>query len=298
MNAFRHLSATLALVAAFSTAVAAPDAVTLTHVHGLAFSADGERLMIPSHHGLAVFQDGRWSKAAGPEHDYMGFAATAEALYSSGHPARGSGLTNPFGVIRSTDGGRKWDSLGMSGESDFHLLAVSHRTNAIYVFNPAPNSRMKSAGVFSSPNDGFTWRQHTLDGVTGEPTTLAVHPDDPDRFAFGTSEGVYVAQHGKGMQRVGRGRITALWFDLADDSLWVGRYADGPGLARLDPQTSELTRIDIPVAEQDAVTYVAQNPARPGEYAIATFRRNVFVSTDAGRSWSVIAREGRGIDRD
>lgn len=298
MTAFRHFSAALALVAAFSPAIAAPDTVTLTHVHGLAYSADGKRLMIPSHHGLAVFENGRWSKAEGPDHDYMGFTATAEALYSSGHPARGSGLTNPFGVIRSTNGGRKWDSLGMSGETDFHLLAAGYHTNAIYVLNPAPNSRMKTAGLFSSPNDGFTWHQHALDGVTGEPTALAADPADPEGFALGTSEGVYVAQDGKGLQRIADGRVTALWFDLADDALWVGRYTDGPELARLDPQTAELARIDIPVTGQDAVAYVAQNPAQPDEYAIATFRRNVFVSTDAGRNWGEIAREGRGIDRD
>ena len=51
-------------------------AVTLTHVHGLAYSADGKQLMVPSHHGLAVYREGKWSKAPGPMHDYMGFAAT------------------------------------------------------------------------------------------------------------------------------------------------------------------------------------------------------------------------------
>ena len=38
-------------------------AVTLEHVHGLAFSPDGQQLSIPSHHGLAVYSQGRWSKA-------------------------------------------------------------------------------------------------------------------------------------------------------------------------------------------------------------------------------------------
>ena len=42
------------------------------------------------------------------------------------------------------------------------------------------------AKIFSSPNDGFTWGQHTFDGVTGEPTALAAYPDDPDRFALDT----------------------------------------------------------------------------------------------------------------
>jgi hypothetical protein len=103
-----HLFATLMvpvlLFAAPTTASA--QSISLRHVHGLAYSSDGKRLMIPSHHGLAVYQDGKWAKAPGPEHDYMGFSATARNLYSSGHPAPGSGLVNPFGLMRSDDGGR------------------------------------------------------------------------------------------------------------------------------------------------------------------------------------------------
>src|SRR4051812_18340499 len=79
--------------------------VTLVHVHGLSYSSDGKWLMIPSHFGLAIYGNGKWSKAPGPEHDYMGFAATAQYLYSSGHPAAGTGLVNPFGLLRSKDGG-------------------------------------------------------------------------------------------------------------------------------------------------------------------------------------------------
>ena len=82
--------------------------ISLMHVHGLSYSADGRQLLVPSHHGLAVYSDGRWSKAPGPQHDYMGFAGSGTALYSSGHPAPGTGLVNPFGVIKSVDGGRTW----------------------------------------------------------------------------------------------------------------------------------------------------------------------------------------------
>ncbi|MGH8705639.1 MAG: hypothetical protein ACREUO_09520 [Burkholderiales bacterium] len=118
---------------AAAAGVIAQPAVTITHVHGLAFSADGKKLMIPSHHGLALYENGRWSKAPGPQHDYMGFSATEKYLYSSGHPAAGSGLVNPFGVIRSRDGAKTWDKLGLGGETDFHLLATGWNTNAIYV---------------------------------------------------------------------------------------------------------------------------------------------------------------------
>src|SRR5207253_9452982 len=87
--------------AAISTIARAQASVTLMHVHGLAFSADGQQLMIPSHEGLAIYSAGRWSKAAGPQHDYMGFAATRQRLYSSGHPAPESGLQNPFEIGRA-----------------------------------------------------------------------------------------------------------------------------------------------------------------------------------------------------
>jgi len=136
-----------ALLAGLIAATSAQAGVTLTHVHGLAYSADGKRLMIPSHHGLAVYENGKWSKAPGPQHDYMGFSATAKNLYSSGHPAPGSGMVNPFGLIRSKDGGKIWDKLGLEGETDFHLLATSWNTNAIYVWNPAPSSRMRQRGL-------------------------------------------------------------------------------------------------------------------------------------------------------
>src|SRR5207249_10132248 len=79
----------IGLASAVATQAAAQ--VTLMHVRGLGYRPDGKRLMSPSHHGLAVYENGKWSKAPGPQHDYMGFAATGKNLYSSGHPAPGSG---------------------------------------------------------------------------------------------------------------------------------------------------------------------------------------------------------------
>src|SRR5213082_3537777 len=139
--------------------------VTLVHVHGLAFSADGKRLMIPSHFGLAIYESGKWSKAPGPEHDYMGFSATASHLYSSGHPAPGTNLVNPFGLLRSKDGGKTWDKLALEGESDFHVMATSWNTNAIYVWNAAANSRMKQPGLHYTRDDGKSWTRVSAKGV-------------------------------------------------------------------------------------------------------------------------------------
>ena len=58
---------------------AAPS-LTLHHIHGLSYSADGKQLYIPMHHGLAIYNGSQWSKAPGPEHDYMGFAVTVSSF--------------------------------------------------------------------------------------------------------------------------------------------------------------------------------------------------------------------------
>ena len=289
---------TLSVGTLLSTAAGAAPSDTLVHVHGLAYSPDGSRILIPSHHGLAIYSDGKWSKAAGPEHDYMGFAVTREFMYSSGHPARDSGLTNPFGLIRSNDDGRTWTRLGLEGESDFHLLAASYETNTIYVYNPTPNSRMKAAGIYFTRNDGFTWQRAAGKGLVGDPLSLAGHPTDPEVVALATREGLFLSDDGgEGFDDVATGQTTAVSFDLDGTHLWYGGYDGTATLHRFNRASGETTAVNLPPLTNDAVAYFAQNPASHDEYAIATFKRNVFVSHDAGASWVAIARDGQGLDQ-
>ena len=286
----------LLIAAAFGAfaAFASLAQVTLTHVHGLAYSPDGQQLMIPSHHGLAVYRDGKWSKAPGPQHDYMGFAATSKHLYSSGHPAPKSGLVNPFGLIRSRDGGKTWEKLGLEGETDFHLLAASWNTNAIYVWNPAPSSRIPDAGLHYTLDDGRTWKPAGMTGLQGKPMSLAVHPDDPAVVAVGTSEGVYLSRDaGASFSRRAAGAGTAVFFDLDGKHLWYGSFDNGARLARAPQGRGAATEIKLPRLGEDAVAYIAQNPKRRDEYAIASFKRSVFVSSDKGRTWRPIADQGK-----
>lgn len=271
--------------------------VTLTHVHGLAYSADGKQIMIPIHHGLAIYREGKWSKAPGPAHDYMGFAATRNRLYSSGHPAPGSGLVNPFGVIRSTDGGKTWDKLGLEGETDFHLLATSYETNAIYVYNPAPNSKMKTPGLYHTLNNGFVWNRAQAGGFSDQPTSLAVHPSDPKVVAVGSKGGLYLStDSGDSFRAIVTGQQTlAAFFDLDGTNLLLSSYAGAPALVRVNWKTGAKRSLPLPPMTSDAVAYIAQNPANRIEYAIATFERSVYITRDGGQSWQQIARDGKGL---
>lgn len=271
--------------------------VTLHHVHGLAYSPDGKRIMIPSHHGLAIYEKGKWSKAPGPQHDYMGFAASAKNLYSSGHPAPNSGLVNPFGLIRSKDGGRTWDKLGLEGETDFHLLATSWNTNAIYVWNPARSSRMKRPGLHYTLNDGFAWNAARAEGLAGEPRGLAVHPDNAATVAVATSTGLYLSNDsGERFVKIGgKGEGLAAFFDLGGKDIWYSAFDGRPTLWRIALKDGRSVGVTLPRLAEDAVAYIAQNPGMRLEYAIATFERSVYVSKDGAQSWRQIADRGKSF---
>lgn len=274
----------------------AQEPVTLTHVHGLSYSADGSRLMVPSHHGLAVFAARQWTKAPGPAHDYMGFSGTRTALYSSGHPAPGSGLKNPFGLIKSTDGGKTWQQLGLEGESDFHTTATSYGTNAVYVVNPHPNSRMDAQGIYSTLNDGRSWQRAEGRGLAGRLHGLAVHPSDPATVAAATDQGLFLSTDSGASFRpiVSGDRVLSAAFALDGKDVWWSGFDGRPTLSVLAFQQPDAKPrlANLPALGEDAVAYIAQNPARPNEMAIATFRKSVFISHDSGRNWAPIAEDG------
>jgi photosystem II stability/assembly factor-like uncharacterized protein len=269
--------------------------LTLKHIHGLSFSAHGTRLIIPRHDGLAVYSpETGWSLAPGPQHDYMGFTVTRDALYSSGHPAPGSSLPNPFGLIKSTDGGQTWQPLGLAGEADFHLLAAGYQTNAIYVFSPGTNSRMPQPGLYRTADDGQHWQRAEASGLGGQIHSLAVHPTQAQVVAVGTTDGLFLSRdRGERFQPVLRGtQVLALSFTLDGEHLWVSRFESTPALQRLAWQTGQTETLSLPPLHNDAVSYMAQNPANPHTWAIATFQRDVYLSSDNGKAWTQIAEQG------
>jgi len=296
----RHIwTLTFALGVFFAALSARADLpMRLTHVHGLSYSADGEHLLIPSHEGLAAYAGGRWFSMAGPVHDYMGFSVTRDALYSSGHPAPDSELPDPFGLIKSSDGGKTWQSLGLAGESDFHTLATGFATKALYVANKAPNSRMNQVGIHYTLNDGVSWQRAAARGLGRWLHSLAVHPSDAAVVAAGTDEGLYLSRDSaESFERLVAGMVIAESFDMDGQHLWFSTYAGQGTLARIALSAGAAAEdVPIPVPAEDAVAYIAQNPIRPSEIAIATFKRCVYLSKDRGASWTQIAKDGAVLE--
>jgi photosystem II stability/assembly factor-like uncharacterized protein len=228
----------------------------------------------------------------------MGFTVTRDAFYSSGHPAPGSPLQNPFGLMKSPDGGQTWERLGLSGEADFHLLAASYQTNAVYVVNQAPNSRMPQPGLYTTTTDGKQWQRANAAGASGQVRALAVHPTQGQVVALGTTNGLFLSQDaGEQFKPLLRGtQVLALFFAFDGEHLWVSSFDGSPALSRLAWQTGQVEPLTLPALEsQDAVAYIAQNPVNTHEWALATFKRDVYLSLDNGSTWKQIAKQGRTL---
>lgn len=264
---------------------------SLAHIHGLSYSNDGKEVWIPAHYGIIVYREGNWSYAPGDNHDYMGFSMADDGFYSSGHPAPQSDLPNPLGIVKSNDNGKTIETLALGGVEDFHGLAVGYRTHSLFVFNSKPNNLMSAPGFYSSTDEGKTWNSAAMKGVSGQPTVMAVHPEEPNTVSIGTNEGVFVSQDlGNNFEKLTlEGDVSALSYDV-EGSLIVGTV-DG----KLQKQTGEQwTEIAIPEkSEDDIVTNIVQSPTNANEWVAATGQLNLWTSNDEGVTWKLIVKEGK-----
>lgn len=266
--------------------------IEFRHAHGIGYSADGSRILIPNHYGIAVYSEGRWSKLRGPEHDYMGFVVTRDFIFTSGHIARSRGSSNPLGLLRSADGGKSWTARGFEGTAEFHLVAAGYLTNAVYVYNTSPNAVMPRAGLYRMVGERLVgWRSAAGRGLQGEPAMLSAHPTQPGTIAAATQAGLFVSHDGGDKFSAVLAGIRAVRFMLDGEALLVGTL-DGkkPGLLRLGIDSGRHKTLALPPFGRDAVANIAQNPVRRSELALISFERAVYVGPDAGATWTRIAR--------
>lgn len=263
------------------------------HGHGLSFSSDGKTLLAPSHAGLAVYEDGAWREASGPVQGFSGFSVAERAIYSSGHSRPGVAAAGSAGLIRSTDGGKTWRPLALVAEADFRLLAAGYRSNAIYVVNALPNSVMPASGLYVTHDEGKSWRRAAARKLKGEIHGLSAHPREAGTVAVATGRGLYVSRDaGENFSLLdGRELATAVAFDFDGKRL---RYARGLSNevveAALDGRGRKVLR--LPRMKGDYVTCLVQSPKDEGVLAFATRRRDVYLTSDGGASWRLIAEGG------
>ena len=131
------ISATLLLSGCSSSGVpaASPNSKSpmFEHIHELVPDPSDGTLLVATHEGLyrLTIGDNGSATAVGPisglDFDPMGFTIAGATAYASGHPGPTTPNTfgNPnLGLITSTDLGKTWTNVSLTGQTDFHGLTV------------------------------------------------------------------------------------------------------------------------------------------------------------------------------
>ena len=132
--------------------IAAPNAVAdshqaISHLHDL--RVFGDEILLGTHEGLYKYISKDSIKKLGKESpDVMGLSVLGKRIYASGHPAPGSNLPNPVGLLMSPDKGKSWQQISLQGKVDFHFLEVAN--NQIYGVNAGTGEILYSANLGKS----------------------------------------------------------------------------------------------------------------------------------------------------
>jgi photosystem II stability/assembly factor-like uncharacterized protein len=241
-----------------------------------------------------VYAAKRWKNLMGTPQQFGGVSVTQDAAYATARRVSEPAPPQAGGLLKSTDGGRTWRPIAESGEADFPQMAAGFRSNAVYLVSAAPAPQMPLPGLYHTRDDGKTWQRAVALAQPASITSIAVHPADPRTVAIGAPDGLHVSRDsGATFTLVAAGRaVTAVFFDAAGKHVYVAREG-ASGIDRVSLDDEGTRTLAVPIASRDFITYIAQNPTRPHEIAVATRMRTVFLSTNGGVTWRTIAREGR-----
>lgn len=264
----------------------------IEHLHGMGYVGNQGVPFFATHDGLKVVENGAWLKTKEENNDYMGFNATDDGFYSSGHPGTDSKLPNPIGIMKSVDNGQTLQSLGFEAEVDFHLMAVGFTNHMIFAKSPHKNSLMKADAFYVSEDDGASWKEVNAYGLKGEIIGLAVHPTDKNIMAAAVEDGVYLSKdRGENFELLTKGQQgTSVFF--TEDHLFYGGYDGQASLIKRTLANEQEEEIALPEMNEDAVLYAAVNPKNEHEITIVSFNSDIYQTTDHGANWNRLAKAG------
>ena len=255
-------------------ATPAPAAAEMSHIHGVGVDPADRSVVIATHSGLFRAREGdqRAVRIGDSHQDTMGFTVIGPRRYlGSGHPDLRD-LRNDvpplLGLIRSTDGGRKWDPVSLLGRADFHVLRAAGER--VYGVNSA------NGQFLASEDGGRTWKKRTPPASVID---LAPDPKQPAEVVASTERGLHVSRDGG-----------ATWRPLRSDAGGLLARTSGGNLFLVDGEGG-VHRSDDGGISFDDVGDIGGQPAAfaaHGDELYAALHTNeVKVSTDGGRTWKL-----------
>lgn len=193
--------------------------------------------------------------------------------------------------MKSSDGGSTLEKLAFYGESDFHNLAVGYNTEAIYLYNERPNSKLQQ-GFYFSTNNGQDWKNSKLKGLSSTIHSFSVHPDQSSVVAVSAKDGVYLSTDYGNTFELFSTSLESTAVTLSNEDVFYAPI-NKQMITKKSIATNEETNIQTPSLDsKDAIMYISQNPQNSSEIVFATMKANVFLSTDEGKTWKQITKEG------
>lgn len=275
------------------------------HVHGLAVDPRDPRVLwVGTHAGLVRVMDGReWVRVGRTRYDMMGFTIVpgpSPVMLTSGHGGLTDRRPEPLGLEMSRNGGRTWRTIALAAAADFHALAVAPQNPAVlYGWSVGPRT-----GLYRSRTGGREWEFLGELGL-GDVYDLTVSPGNASLVLAGTSRGLRVSTDAGTTWRVmpsfaHRVTVTAIAISRADPRvMYVYAMAPSLGLARSDDGGATWTPIGMYLGKENAASNLALDPGRARVMYLATYRGDLFHSTDGGLTrerWlsdgTVVARSG------
>ena len=189
--------------------------VEMEHIHGIGVDPGDGAVYAGTHYGLFRIADGSATRVADRVRDYMGFTVAGPGHFlASGHPGEGQDGPSSVGLIESTDGGKTWATLSLSGEADFHALEYRH--DRVYGLN-------SMTGQLLTSTDKQSWAELS----SAEIADFAVSPEDPDVLVATTQQGLVRSTDAGATFEVLESAPVLVFVSWADDGSLAGVTPDG-----------------------------------------------------------------------
>ena len=185
------------------------------------------------------------------------------------------------GLLKSTNGGATWSSVGFKG---VNAVALDPRSPEIIYAGAFAGGPARESGLFRSGDGGLSWHPAGLGGQYV--TSLAVDPRDSELLYAGTDDGAFVTTdngstwHAAGLREE---HIDALAFDPRDArTVYAGTYPGGIFRSSDGGASWQQT-----LSGGAGVTALAISPQGPARLYAASLARGVLKSTNGGR-WQAV----------
>lgn len=263
------------------------------HLHGIGYSNGGPGFVIATHAGLYQYAGGQWKEANHEKHDYMGFSATRDGFFSSGHPEPGSDLKNPLGLIKSVDRGGSVETLAFYGQLDFHYMAAGYDSNEVFVVNETPIKELP-AGLEYTTDEGATWESASMNGFTSDTiSNVAAHPSDKGMLAIGSKDGIFISRdYGENFERMPETGSVLYVFLTEAGGVFSSYEQEKVQLKRFSSGSGQIEELSLPSEQMSPIVMLAVHPDDGQEMVIATYDNDIYMTEDGGENWSIVAEKG------